>query len=142
MNSRLTPKEWNLVKGALRRVFSRSELRRKVVDKTIVKGHVDDSRKRVKTWCKCSGCGAFTPKSYMEVDHRLPVVPLDKSLMDMSLEELVNNLWCDENNLAAICETCHDEKTKQEAKIRASNRKKRKEINGTSSKRKASKKTT
>lgn len=89
---------------------------------TVVK-HVDTSRPKVKTWCCCKLCYTRIPKSYMEVDHIQPVVPYNKALEDMSWDELVDNLWCEESNLQAICSDCHDEKTKQERKLRKESKK-------------------
>jgi 5-methylcytosine-specific restriction endonuclease McrA len=121
-NPKISKKERNLIKGAIRRVFARSELRQKVIAATIV-AHIDLSRPKVKSWCRCKVCYNHIPKSYMEVDHINPVVPYDKALEDMTWDELVNNLWCDENNLQAICSDCHDEKTKKERKIRKESKK-------------------
>lgn len=33
----------------------------------------------------------------------------------MSIDEVVDRLWCDEKNLAGICELCHNVKTKNES---------------------------
>lgn len=125
-NPRVSVKERNLMKGALRRVFSRSELRRLIIDKSIIIGYTDNNRPRVKTWCKCNTCGTPTPKSYMEVDHIEPVVPLNGSFQEMSLDEFINRVWCNENLLQAICEVCHDQKTKAENKERRRLKKERK----------------
>jgi len=116
-NPRVTVKERNLLKGAIRRVFSRSELRRKIVDLAVVK-HSDPSRTRVKTWCKCPECNQFIPKSYMQVDHIVPIIGLHESLEDLSWDTVIDRLWCEENNLTAICKECHTKKTKAENKER------------------------
>lgn len=117
MNKRITPRERGLLKGALRRVFSRSELRRAVIEAAIVE-HSDPSRPRVKKWCKCAVCGQPEAKSYTTVDHILPVIPLDSSFEELGLDGTVDRLWCVESNLQAICVVCHDEKTKLERKSR------------------------
>jgi 5-methylcytosine-specific restriction endonuclease McrA len=126
MNKRVTAKERNLIKGAIRRVFSRSELRRRIVDLTVMEGYSDPTRKRVKTWCLCPVCKVPTPKSYMQVDHIDPIIPLNRSFEEMSLDEVVDRIWCEENNLQALCETCHDKKTKAENAERRKNRKAKK----------------
>ncbi len=125
MSEPLSAKDLGLIKEALRRAFSRSERRRAVIELSIV-DHIDTSRPRVKTWCQCPKCKRFTPKSYMEADHIDPVVPVTSSLKDMEVHDLLNRIWCASNNLLAICEECHDTKTKAENKIRAANRKLRK----------------
>lgn len=116
-NPRITKKEKNLIKGALRRVFSRSELRRSILQSAIIK-HSDSKRKRVKTWVKCEQCGCPEAISNVDVDHKIPVVPINSSLDKMPFEELVNNIWCDEKNLQILCSQCHDEKSAAEMKLR------------------------
>lgn len=126
MNPRITKKERGLIKGAVRRVFSRSDLRRIAVAKTIVTNYQDASRPRVKTWCFCSACNRHWAKSEMEVDHIDPVVPSHLTLEDMSWDDVVDRIWCPESNLKAICKACHKLKTKREAKERAIHRRRRK----------------
>ena len=125
-NPRITNKERGLLKGAIRRCFSRSDLRQKVINASVIKGHIDRTRPRVKTWCKCALCGNAEAKSNMQCDHRIPVIPLDTALTDMSWDDLIDNLWCDIKNLDAVCENCHHVKTKQENAIRRSFKKEKK----------------
>ncbi len=123
MNPRVTKKERGLLKGAVRRVFSRSELRLKVLNKTVIEGHTDPARPRVKRWSRCSSCTSLVPTYLLDIDHVLPVIPIDRSFDEMTLDELVDRIWCDEKNLAGICETCHDIKTKAENLERRKNKK-------------------
>ena len=122
-NPRISKREDGLIKGALRRVFSRSDLRRKVVDAASVK-HSDPKRPRVKSWCKCNICNKPEAKSYVVVDHIDPLIPLHLSFEDMSLDEVINRLWCPESNLQVLCEECHKLKTKEERKLRKKEKKK------------------
>lgn len=128
MNSRVTPKERNLLKGAIRRVFSRSELRRKIISLSIVQ-HQDEKRKRVKTWCKCNKCGKLDAISRMSVDHKDPIIPIDSSFEQMSIDTVVDRLWCDENNLQTLCEECHDTKSAEERALRVKAKRERKREN-------------
>lgn len=114
MNPRLTPKDRGLIKGAMRRAFSRSELRKKVMAKSIVPGHQDPSRPRVTKWSRCAVCSGIKPAYLAVVDHISPVIPTNSSFEAMSLDETVDRMWCDEANLQAICEPCHDEKSTRE----------------------------
>jgi 5-methylcytosine-specific restriction endonuclease McrA len=120
-NPRITKKEHGLLKGALRRVFSRSELRNSVVKASLVE-HLDPNRPRVKKWCLCNICRKPEAKSYVVVDHINPVIPVHTSFEAMSLDEVVDRLWCAINNLQVVCSSCHDEKTKQERKDRKAKR--------------------
>lgn len=112
-------KERNLIKGALRRVFSRSELRRQAQDAALLKDYHDPSRKRVTRWGKCSSCQKLEPLYLLVVDHKEPVVPIDSSLDEMDWNTVVDRLWCDEKNLQAICKPCHHSKSALETKERA-----------------------
>lgn len=123
-NPRLTKKERNLIKGAVRRVFGRSDLRRKILEDGIIKGHIDLKRKAVKFWVKCEACGELEAKSNIQIDHLVPVVPTDSSFEDMSLDELVDRMWCVESNLKRTCKPCHVKKTLLENKLRRENKKK------------------
>lgn len=123
MNSRLTKKDRALIKAALRKAFARSELHKKVLNASIIE-HSDPSRPRVKTWCRCNKCKQPEAKSYMDVDHVVPWVPLDTTWEDwvlkIGIDAATDFLWCDETNLQVICETCHNEKTASEKALKAS----------------------
>lgn len=108
------PKERNLVKAAIRRVFSRSELRRRAIEKALVKDYADPQRPRVTKWGRCAECGNMEPLYKMQVDHKAPVQPLGVTLEEMTWDELVDRVWCDERNLQTICVACHSKKSKAE----------------------------
>lgn len=118
MNPRMTKKELGLLKGAIRRVFSRSDLRRSVIAKARIEGYQDPSRPRVKKWATCQECKQPTPEYLMQVDHVNPIVPITTQLEHMWIDDLVNNVWCDEKNLNVLCKPCHSIKTKAENKLR------------------------
>jgi 5-methylcytosine-specific restriction endonuclease McrA len=123
-NKFMTVKERNLLKGAIRRVFSRSDLRRQVLEKAGI-NHQDPERPRVNKWGECACCHKPSALYQMQVDHILPIIKVDCSLENMSWDEVVDRTWCDPKNLQALCLTCHKEKTTLEAKERKANRKRR-----------------
>lgn len=116
-NKRITPRERGLLKGAIRRVFSRSELRKSVLEAAIVP-HSDPSRPRVKRWCKCAICGEPEAISNCQVDHILPIVGVHLTLVDLSWDAVINNTWCVKNNLQVCDKRCHSLKTKAENNLR------------------------
>lgn len=118
MNNPSNPKERNLLKGAMRRIFSRSDLRRSIIEKSIVKGYKDPKRKAVKFWAKCNECSKMEAKSNMQVDHILPVIKVSETLDSLTWDQLVDRIWCDEKNLSVICKPCHSVKTRAENKER------------------------
>jgi 5-methylcytosine-specific restriction endonuclease McrA len=121
-NPRITPKERGLIKGAVRRVFSRSELRRKVLEKSRIE-HYDPTRPRVKKWSSCESCGEAIATYEAQVDHKVPLVPIISSLEEMTWDEVVNGCWCYEDLLQVLCQQCHGEKTKEENKARREHKK-------------------
>lgn len=124
-NPRLTKKEQGLLKGAFRRVFSRSDLRKEVLDFHSVEYH-DPKRPRVKRWSWCNECGEVVPSYTLAVDHIQPVVPLTSSLENMSADDLLNAVWCARVNLQGLCQDCHKQKSKAEMKLRRENKKRAK----------------
>lgn len=122
-NNRITDKEIGLLKGAIRRVFSRSELRKEALSKSIIVGYKDPERPRVTKWSICNECKKKEPTYKIEVDHLNPVVPLDTLFKKMDLLEFINRVWCEIEYLQVICKPCHKVKTKSEAKIRRLNKK-------------------
>lgn len=110
-------KERGLIKGAIRRVFSRSELRKEALSNSSIV-HADPERPRVKKWSKCPICLSMTPTYKMQVDHIVPVIGLTETLEDLSWDLLVDRIWCSKENLKAICLICHKAKSKLENKER------------------------
>ncbi len=117
-NKNQTPQEMGLIKGAIRRVYSRCETRRKVLKKQRV-NHSDPERKRVKTWYKCQNCSKFDAAAGFEVDHIDPVIPLELSFEKLTWDEYIDRIWCDPKNLWLLCLQCHKEKSSIEKGVRA-----------------------
>lgn len=110
------------MKGAIRRVFSRSDLRKLALDRTII-NHVDNTRPRVKKWSGCALCKNPTPTYQIDIDHIMPLIPLHLTLDDLSWDNVVDNVWCELDNLQGVCKECHITKTKAENKLRRANKK-------------------
>ncbi len=124
MNNPASPKERNLLKGSMRRVFARSELRRAALERNAIE-HSDPKRPRVTKWVWCDCCGEVFPRYLAQVDHIMPLVPLDKTLEDMSWDEVVDRLWCSIDNLSVLQLTCHKQKSKIERVERSKLKKQR-----------------
>lgn len=124
MKKPISAKERGLVKGALRRVFSRSELRREVMAKAVLKGVTDPARPRVTKWAMCEICRKIEAAYKLQVDHLVPVIPINSSLEDMTWDTIMERLWCEPENLQVVCLSCHKEKSKAENKERRELKKK------------------
>lgn len=116
-NPRLTPKDYGLIKSALRRAFVRSALHQSIMDAGHIE-HSDPLRPRCKRWTWCQLCGLVFPRYLADVDHIEPFVEIGSSFQDMDLAEAVDRLWCDPGNLQRICPTCHNFKSDAEREAR------------------------
>lgn len=83
---------------------------------------VNEKTGRVAQHYRCAKCKQeFTSKD-MEVDHIKPVVSPTKGFV--SWDSFIENLFCEADNLQAICKPCHKEKSKKETQKRNANRQK------------------
>lgn len=121
-----TIKERNLIKGKINSIFSRSELRKQVLESAVIYGHHDPERPRVKKWVRCNICKKPEAASYIDIDHIDPKIPINRSFEEMSLDEYVERTWCEVVNLQPLCSTCHDIKSKEENKLRRQLKKEKK----------------
>ncbi len=73
--------------------------------------------KRLKVEYKCNTCMNLFSQKEINVDHINPVVPLDKTMNDMTLGEYYKGCFTDV--LQVLCKPCHKIKTKEENVIRS-----------------------
>jgi 5-methylcytosine-specific restriction endonuclease McrA len=113
INIRKIPK--SAIIGAIRQLFARSALCKQVRINA-----VDPNNKgpRGGKLFICKHCGTSHAQKNTNVDHDVPVIPLNSSAQEMSLDVIVDRMWCDMNNLQVLCKECHDKKTKAEVHIR------------------------
>ena len=105
----------NLIKGAIRRLFTRSQ---QVSDSRAAA--LDRHKKGVRggKQYKCAICRKSFGLNKINVDHIEAVIPYDKTINDLSYDELVERIFCDISNLQVLCKGCHDKKSKEERKLR------------------------
>ena len=81
---------------------------------------------------KCEGCGEEVPATIKDgarrnknvfVDHIEPIVPVTGWI---SWDSCIERMFCEIDNLQLLCKACHDEKSKEEAALRAKYRKEKK----------------
>ena len=104
------------IRGAIRRVFTRSPIIREVmmkVRKEFPKLN-KDGRKAKKNAIKylCNVCQQYIGSTKISVDHIIPVVSIEEGFIDWNT--FVERLFCDITNLQVICDDCHQLKTNQE----------------------------
>ena len=65
---------------------------------------------RLAQFYQCNKCKQEYPAKEIQVDHITPIG------YDKSWDEFINGLFCERENLQALCTNCHLEKTKLERK--------------------------
>lgn len=68
----------------------------------------------------CASCHSTFMQKHVQVDHIKPVVPVDRTIHDMSYDEIVTAVLClvdgkpDPSLLQVLCKPCHKKKTADE----------------------------
>lgn len=122
MNNRITNKERGMILGCLKRTFSRSGLAQRIRNAKASKEKGPKGGRRF----VCDHCANTFDSSGINVDHIEPVIPIGVSFVDLTLEEVIDRLWCNEDNLQILCKECHALKSKAETKERKRIRKQKK----------------
>lgn len=126
------------IKGAIRRTFRLSPQMKETLQSARVELPPITKKdgtigKRPQVRYRCAICKELFPQKYVQVDHINPAIPLWKKEIEMTYDELVRGIICDNFNLQVVCSTpmkdnnglssCHKKKTDEENWIR-------KKING------------
>jgi hypothetical protein len=116
------PDSQSAIVGNLKRAFSRSPT---VVN--FLKKHrreedwfkKDGSKAKKKhVFYTCVECNKEFNSSQIQVDHKEPVIPLNIPSRHLSVDILIQRLFCDDNNLQILCKQHHKEKSNKENQIR------------------------
>jgi len=106
----------SMIRGAIRRTFSRSPVVREVLmagRREVPKYNKDGSlAKKPAVQYQCEVCSTWVSSTKVSVDHIDPVISVDDGFVDWN--QFVDRLFCDKTNLQRICDDCHDKKTASE----------------------------
>lgn len=106
----------SFIRSLLRRGSVRWSPRAKIVSDAFVENGVNpDTGRRCKLH-RCSSCSALVAKKDMVADHIIPVV--DPVMGFTNWDDFIHRLFCEMDNLQAICKVCHAAKTKDERAVR------------------------
>ena len=103
------------IKGAIRKLFTRSDLYKEVLINSI---HPTIKGKRGGKQYICSVCGNTFQQKDIQVDHINPVIPIGKKIDDLDYNDIYNNIFCGKDNLQVVCKDCHKIKSTEERKLR------------------------
>lgn len=105
----------SFVRNLLRAGSLRWPPRYKALKKAYVKDGVNPKTNRKCKLHRCSRCSELSPANKMVVDHVIPVV--DPLVGFVNWDVFIQRLFCESDNLQALCKKCHSKKTLSESKI-------------------------
>lgn len=91
-----------------------------VLNESKTEKRINPKSKRLAQFYLCAACAGEFPAKEISVDHIEPVVNPVTGFV--SWDEYINRMFCDKDNLQALCMTCHKIKTKEEKEARTENR--------------------
>ena len=108
----------SFIQSALRKAFSRYPPKYGAMKKALVGKKQNKTTGRMAYHYRCSKCRKHFPSIDIQIDHKEPVVHVEKGFEDWNT--YVERLFCSEDNLQVLCKSCHSKKSEGE------NRKRRK----------------
>lgn len=117
--------EQAVVISAMRRAFRRYPAYKQCLDNAKTEYFIPSKhgKKLRRVQFECTSCHSQNSRKLIEVDHVASVVDPTTGFVDYNTYAL--RLFCNLDNLAVLCKTCHKTKSKQEAATRAKSRKER-----------------
>jgi len=109
----------SFVKSALRSASQRWPPRYRTIKNASVGKKTNKKTGRLAEHYLCNSCNKEFPLKEVQVDHKNPVVPLSGFT---TWDEVIHNMFCEEDNLQILCKDCHKEKTNVERRIAKDNK--------------------
>lgn len=72
---------------------------------------------RIAKHYRCAACSGEFPQTLIQVDHINPVVDPQEGFT--TWDDVISNLFCEQDNLQVLCKPCHKIKTQNERKSRS-----------------------
>lgn len=99
------------IKSLLRRGTTRWGPKIDTLNKAYVKRDINPKSGRMAKLYQCNKCKELFPLTDVEVDHIIPIMEID-----IAWDEVIDKMFCEEDNLQVLCKNCHYEKTQEERK--------------------------
>lgn len=110
----------SFIKSALRSASVRWPPKYKTLSEAFVGTKVNPATGRMCKHFKCNRCKDEFPQKQVEVNHKVPVVPVEGF---SSWDEIIKRMFCEKDGLEVLCKPCHKIVTKEENEQRKSNAK-------------------
>jgi 5-methylcytosine-specific restriction endonuclease McrA len=98
----------SFVRSALRGAFRRWQPKYDVLKDAFTRVKQNKASGRQAKHYRCAVCKKEWPLKQMSVDHKKPIGTF------ISWDHFIEALYCEKENLQALCKTCHKTKTKKE----------------------------
>lgn len=111
----------SFVKSALRSASQRWPPKYSCLSEACTGQKINPKSGRLAKHYKCNACNNDFPAKEVQVDHINPII--DPVTGFTTWDEVVNNMFCERENLQVLCTTCHKAKTKEEKERKTINAK-------------------
>lgn len=112
----------SFIKSALRSASQRWPPKYTALKKASVGKKVNWKTGRLAQHFKCNSCDGEFPQKEVQVDHIKPIIDPVKGFT--SWDDVIHNMFCEEDNLQVLCKDCHVTKTTAEKQQAKENKKK------------------
>lgn len=106
----------SFVKSALRAASRRWPPKYESLASAYVGQQVNSKSGRLAKHYKCACCSGSFPAKDVQVDHIAPII--DPLTGFTTWDDVVNNMFCEKENLQILCTECHKTKTAQERTLK------------------------
>lgn len=107
----------SFVKGALRSASQRWPPKYQVLADACVGARINPKTGRMAKHYECAVCAIPFPAKEVEVNHKLPVTPIEGFT---TWDVVVERMFCEKSGLEVVCKPCHKAITKEENETRKS----------------------
>lgn len=107
----------SFIKSALRGASQRWPPKYKTLSDALVGKKINEKTGRMANHFKCNSCNKEFPQKDVEVNHKLPVVPVEGFT---TWDVVIERMFCEKEGLEVLCKPCHKQVTKQENEQRKS----------------------
>lgn len=115
-----TKSRWmSFVKSALRSASSRYPPKFKCLNAAKTGKKINWKTGRIAEHYKCNSCNKEFTLKEVQVDHINPVVPVTGFT---TWDEVINNMYCEQEDLQVLCTECHNNKSLLERQERKNNK--------------------